>query len=352
MSGNKETGMQRTRFIAFLLFFVVAASMLSAAGRDWEKYPAYIEITGAPRVYAVGDVHGAFDQFAAALGALKIATRTANDSFRFTWQGEDAILILTGDLTDRGLHSKQTYDAVMDLQMQAEKAGGKVIVTLGNHEVMLLNGQVEEWAKTLTSHKKQHYQNTIDSFTRDGLDFHQAISENGIYGRWIRNRPLFAVVNGFMFVHGGLANKPVTRSTLAADYKDDIDRGDFKKGIFMNHDSVLWNRDWWKNDELVDQGLKALGIMGVVFGHTTEALGQKGKIIAKDDRLVAIDIGMTPSYGYSKGGGLAITTAAGDQLVFRAIYPDAPEEMLFSVKMPASAYPQTRRKKVRALTAN
>ena len=85
---------------------------------------------------------------------------------------------------------------------------------------------------------------------------------------------------------------------------------------------------------------------------TTEALGLKGKIIAKDDRLVAIDIGMTPSYGYSQGGGLSITTAAGDQLVFRAIYPDAPEEMLFSVKMPASAYPQTRLKKVRALTAN
>ncbi|GAB1354735.1 hypothetical protein MASR1M12_34740 [Erysipelotrichia bacterium] len=49
----------------------------------------------------------------------------------------------------------------------------------------MLNGQVEEWAKTLTSHKKQHYQNTIDFFTRDGLDFHQAISENGVYGRYI-----------------------------------------------------------------------------------------------------------------------------------------------------------------------
>lgn len=339
--------MQKLRFVAFLMFFVVAASVLSAAGRDWEKFPAFVEVTGARRIYAVGDVHGAFDQFSATLEALKVAKRTAGDSFRFTWTGEDAILVMTGDITDRGLHSKQTYDAVMDLQGQAEKAGGRVIVTLGNHEVMLLNGQVEEWAKTLQSHKKQHYQNTLDSFTRDGLNFHEAISEKGLYGRWIRNLPLFAVVNGFMFVHGGLPNKPVTRSTLAADFKDDINAGDFKKGIFMNHDSVLWNRDWWKNDELVSENLKVLGVMGVVFGHTTEALGTKGRIISKDNRLVALDIGMTPSYGYSRGGGLVISTAAGDQLIFRAVYPDAPEELLFSVKMPASAYTQPVRVKVR-----
>ncbi|MDD3147380.1 MAG: metallophosphoesterase [Candidatus Riflebacteria bacterium] len=344
--------MQKLRFLAVLMVFVVVATvMAAAAGRDWEKYPAYLEITGAKKVYAIGDVHGAFDEFSAALSALKVATRTAKDSFRFNWTAEDAVLVITGDLTDRGLYSKQTYDAVMDLQEKARQAGGQVIVTMGNHEVMLLNGQVEEWAKTLTSYKKQHYQNTIDSFTRDGLDYHQAISENGVYGRWIRNLPLFAVINGFMFVHGGFPNKPVTRSTLAADFKDDINRGDFKKGIFMNMENVLWNRDWWKDDALVNENLKVLGVMGVIFGHTTKAMGSPGKIIAKDDRLIAIDIGMTPSYGYSKGGGLEISIAAGDQLVFRAVYPDAPEEMLFSVKMPASAYSQPVRNKERALSA-
>ncbi|MDD2999523.1 MAG: metallophosphoesterase [Candidatus Riflebacteria bacterium] len=332
--------MQKLRFVAFVLFFVIAASIVSATPRDWEKFPPYIEITGAARVYAVGDIHGAFDQLSDTLGALKVATRTANDSFRFAWTGGNSILVFTGDFNDRGLHSKQTYDAIMDLQIQAEKAGGRVVVTMGNHEAMLLNGQVEEWALTLESYKKQHYQNTLDSFTRDGLDFHEAISEKGIYGRWIRNLPLFAVINGFMFVHGGVPNKPITRSNLAADFKDDITVGDFKKGIFMNHDSVLWNRDWWKNDELVTENLKTLGIVGVVFGHTTGAMGPKGRIIAKDNRLVALDIGMTPTYAYSNGGGLIISTAADDQLVFRAVYPDAPEELLFSVKMPASAYSQ------------
>jgi len=325
------------------MFLLVLAASTPTCARDWEKYPAWLEISGARRIYAVGDVHGAFDELASTLETLKVAYRSSPTAFRFKWAGQDSVLVFVGDLNDRGLHTKQVYDAVMDLQIQATKAGGQVVVLMGNHEVMLLNGQVEEWAKTLTSHKKQHYQNTLDSFTRDGLDFHEAISEKGLYGRWIRNRPLFAVINGFMFVHAGLPNTPVTKSTLAADYKDDIEKGDFKKGIFMNHDSVLWNRDWWKDDVLVNRNLKVLGVMGVVFGHTIGALGEKGRIMVKDNRLISIDVGMTPAYGNSKGGGLIISTTASDHMVFRAVYPDRPEELLFSVKMPASAYPSARR---------
>ncbi|HAE37214.1 MAG TPA: hypothetical protein DCG57_01085 [Candidatus Riflebacteria bacterium] len=339
--------MKKVTLGVLVVFLMVLSFSTAAVARDWEKFPAWVEITGARRVYAVGDVHGAFDELAATLEALKVATRTAPDSFRFRWTGQDAILVFTGDLNDRGLHTKQSYDAVFDLQKQAEKAGGRVVALIGNHEVMLLNGQVEEWAKTLTSHKKQHYQNTLDSFTKDGVDFHEAISEKGVYGSWIRNLPLFAVINGYMFVHGGLPNTPVTKSTLAADFKDDITRGDFKVGIFMNHDSVIWNRDWWKDDVLVARNLKVLGVMGVVFGHTIGALGEKGRIVVKDNRLISIDVGMTPAYGNSKGGGLLISTTASDHMVFRAIYPDRPEELLFSVNMPASAYPTQRRYQMR-----
>ncbi|MBU1107088.1 MAG: metallophosphoesterase [Candidatus Riflebacteria bacterium] len=327
--------------IAFMMVISINGTLLA---RDWDKYPAWVEITGASRIYAIGDVHGAFDELTATLGALKIANRTSPDSFRFRWTGGDSLLVFTGDFNDRGLHTKQVYDAVMDLQQQAEKAGGRIIVLMGNHEAMMLNGQVEEWAKTLTSHKKQHYQNTLDSFTRDGLDYNEAISEKGVYGSWIRNLPLFAVINGFMFVHGGLPSKPITKSDLAADFKDDITKGDFKIGTFMNMENVLWNRDWWMDDELVSRDLKVFGVMGVVFGHTIGALGTKGRIAVKDNRLVSIDVGMTPAYGNSKGGGLLISTSATDHMVFRAIYPDSPEELLFSIKMPAAAYPSDQRK--------
>jgi hypothetical protein len=47
---------------------------------------------------------------------------------------------------------------------------------------------------------------------------------------------------------------------------------------------------------------------------------------------------MTPAYGNSKGGGLLITTTVNGLMIFRGVYPDRPEELLFSVRMPASAY--------------
>ncbi|MDN5279917.1 MAG: hypothetical protein PWR01_3882 [Clostridiales bacterium] len=330
--------MKKLKIFAFVLVTVLISISGYAYDRDWQKFPAWVEVTGATRICAVGDVHGAFDELTSTLEALKIARKSPDHPFRFEWIGNDSVLVMTGDLCDRGLHSKQVYDAIMDLETRAKQKGGRVIALVGNHEAMLLNGQVEDWAKNLTSHKKQHYQNTLDSFTRDGLDFHEAISEKGLYGQWIRNRPLFAIVNGYMFVHGGLPNRPVTRSTLAADFQDDITRGDWKKGIFMNHDQVLWNRDWWKNDQLIQKNLKVLGIMGVAFGHTIGALSQKGKIAHKNSQLISIDVGMTPAYGNSKGGGLLITTTSNGLMIFRAVYPDRPEEILFSVRMPASAY--------------
>jgi len=326
------------RILLPIILSLAIATNLFAYNRDWEKYPAWHEITGVSRLAVVGDIHGAFEELSATLSSLKVAERVSPDAFRFKWTGNDSTLIFLGDLTDRGLHSKQVYDAVMDLQSQALRSNGLVICLFGNHEALLLNGQVEEWAKTLTSHKKQHYQNTIDSFTRDGLDYHQAISERGLYGQWIRNLPLFAIINGYLFVHGGLPNHPISRSDLAADFRDDMQMGDLKKGIFMNHDSVLWNRDWWKNDELVDRNLQKLGVMGVVFGHTIGALATKGTIGQKNQKMVSTDVGMTPTYGNSKGGGLLITTTSNGLMLFRAVYPDRPEQILFSVRMPASAY--------------
>ncbi|GAB4283983.1 MAG: hypothetical protein Kow0029_30340 [Candidatus Rifleibacteriota bacterium] len=340
--------MKRLRVLFIFIAFVVIsfASTALAYERDWNRFPAWIEVTGAHKICAVGDIHGAFDEFSATLEALRVAKRDSENDFRFTWTGRDTVLVLTGDFNDRGLYSKQIYDAVMDLEKQALEKGGRIIALLGNHEAMLLNGQVEDWAKNLTSYKKQHYQNTLDSFARDGVDFHKAISENGLYGKWIRNRPLFAIVNGYMFVHGGFPNRPVTRSTLAVDFQEDVTRGDWKKGIFMNHDSVLWNRDWWKNQELVNKNIQTLGVMGVVFGHTVGALGPKGSIKNIGTKLVNIDVGMTPAYGNSKGGGLIISTTTNGLMIFRAVYPDRPEEILFSVKMPASAYANGSRLKI------
>ncbi|MBF0498550.1 MAG: metallophosphoesterase [Candidatus Riflebacteria bacterium] len=305
--------------------------------RDWTKDPPWVEVPGAQRVAAIGDIHGAFTEFSDSLRCLGMAERKSADGFELLWTGGKGVLVFTGDFTDRGKYSKEVYDAVMSLEKQADAAGGRVIALMGNHEILLLNGTVEKWANTLSSDKKQLYINTIESFTRGGCDFHQAISPQGTYGAWIRRRPLFAIVNGFFFIHGGLAVNNPTRSAIAADFRDAIDAEKLDSGILMDEKGPLWIRDWWDDSTQVDARLQALGASGVVFGHTPGAMGIKGNINAKDNRLVGIDIGMTPAYGYSKGGGLLITTEQPGKLVFKAVYPDRPETILFRTTASVSA---------------
>ncbi|MBI3039666.1 metallophosphoesterase, partial [bacterium] len=323
-----------------ILFFVALVFISPLFGRDWVKDPPWIEIPFAPRVAAIGDVHGAFSQMAASLEALGFAKRLSPDSFKLTWTGGKNVLVFVGDLNDRGENTKEVYDGVMDLEIQAKEAGGQVVSVLGNHEVLLLNGTVEEWAKTLKPPKKQHYQNTIDSFTKAGLDFHQAISKNGLYGSWIRRRPLFAIINGFLFVHGGLPDPARSRSDVAADFRDAVESESWSKGIMMDEKGPLWIREWWNNPSLIQQNFKTFGIRGVVFGHTVGALGHPGWIDKIEGNVVSIDIGMTPAYGKSNGGGILINADPNGKMVFRAKYPDRPEAILLQIP-PTSSVKKT-----------
>jgi len=57
-------------------------------------------------------------------------------------EGGDATLILVGDLFDRGPDGLGAAEVVMRLQEEASAAGGRLMVLLGNHEVLLLSAHV------------------------------------------------------------------------------------------------------------------------------------------------------------------------------------------------------------------
>jgi hypothetical protein len=318
--------------MVFLLAFLLA--IVPLWGRDWVKDPPWIEIPSAARVAAIGDVHGGLPELIDTLRALQVAVADKDNPTKLKWCGADTILVFTGDYGDRGEYTKEVYDAVMDLEAQAPLTGGRVIALFGNHEALLLNGQVEKWAKTLKPPKKQHYQNTITSLERSGMTFHQAISKTGTYGAWIRRRPLFALINGYLFLHGGLAKPPITRSEMAAEYREGVEAESWNKSLFMNEDGPIWHREWWNDEAFVEQALQVVGARGVIFGHTIGALGTPGKIGVRNQNMINIDIGMTPAYGNSKGGGLLISILRSGNMAFRARYPNQPEEILFQCPAP------------------
>lgn len=89
------------------------------------------------KIVLVGDVHGYLEGLQDILRHAGIITE--NDD----WNGGDTVLIQTGDVIDRCDKSEEVYRLLTKLQKQAEKAGGKVVRLLGNHELLLLQKNYE-----------------------------------------------------------------------------------------------------------------------------------------------------------------------------------------------------------------
>jgi hypothetical protein len=82
--------------------------------------------------YVVGDVHGELDKLRR---LLRDAGLVGNDD---RWAGGDSSLWFIGDLVDRGPNGIEVIDLVIRLQEESQRAGGKVAMLIGNHDILLL----------------------------------------------------------------------------------------------------------------------------------------------------------------------------------------------------------------------
>ena len=100
------------------------------------------------KVVSIGDLHG---DFVAAVRALRIAGAIATPSGGqelgdpYLWKGGSMILVVLGDIVDRGDNSREIFELLFYLQDQAQHHlhGGDVVIIMGNHEQLRLVGPVE-----------------------------------------------------------------------------------------------------------------------------------------------------------------------------------------------------------------
>ncbi|MGE0614584.1 MAG: metallophosphoesterase [Bacteriovoracia bacterium] len=88
------------------------------------------------RLVAIGDTHGDFDTIIKLLQAPAVGILDKD----LRWAGQRTHLVVTGDMLDRGSRGFDIIKLFMRLEREAARAGGKVTVLLGNHEVMNLTG--------------------------------------------------------------------------------------------------------------------------------------------------------------------------------------------------------------------
>src|SRR5687768_17130949 len=107
----------------FWLLMAVAIALLPAAARPQPS---------PHRIIAIGDLHGDH----AAWRAIARAAGLVDGKGR--WTGANATLVQMGDIVDRGPDSLKIIRDLMNLQREAPRRGGRVVVLLGNHEAMMM----------------------------------------------------------------------------------------------------------------------------------------------------------------------------------------------------------------------
>lgn len=147
------------------------------------------------RVVAIGDVHGGHEAFVA------ILQRAGLIDARRQWIGGKTIFVQTGDVTDRGAGVRAALDLLMALGPQASKAGGRVQMVLGNHEVMNMVGDTRDVTPAI-----------FDSFGGETA-YRQAMGPKGRYGRWLRSHPTIVKIDDSLFMHAGI-NPEVTTDPI------------------------------------------------------------------------------------------------------------------------------------------
>jgi hypothetical protein len=316
--------------------------------------------TQASRIVAVGDLHGDYGAW------LAIARSAGLIDSKGRWAGGKTILVQLGDVTDREPDSLKIIRSLQQLQKQAPRAGGKVIVLLGNHEAMNLLGDnryttpgeyaafVDRQSAARRERVYERNRETIEASYRAkdpkltsaqirqawlnvtplGWAEHRlAWGPNGELGKWATRNPAVLRMGDTLFVHGGLSAEysrfpvdEINRRVAAAMAAGD----DNPQSILNDPLGPLWYRGLLGRDpdaeavraaaprpaprspDELNTVLANYGAKRLVVGHTPSL---SGITITNGGRLIRIDTGISRYYG----GPLSWIEIVGDTVTPRTV---------------------------------
>jgi hypothetical protein len=279
--------------------------VIASGPRDWSAHPAVVEIESSATVLAVSDVHGGYDRMVALFAKHQVIDSIPATPGAIHWSAGDAVLIVTGDMIDKGAQSLPVLDALMALEQSAASQGGRLVVTVGNHEA--------EFLVDPTSSKASAFD---DELTADHVMPAGVADGSDPRGRWLRERPFAVRVGRWFFSHAGDTHGRSV-AQLEQALRTAVDTNDYSDPEIVGTDSILESKDWFTTDSAM--GLRyahAVGAEHLVFGHSPHSLGPDGVIATgQDGALFRIDCGMSPAVDYSKGALLRVRRQGGQDVV-------------------------------------
>lgn len=264
---------------------------------------------GINKIYAIGDIHGDFNAFILTLQKAELIDKNYN------WCGGNAHVVQVGDILDRKIRDGEYTDEDSEvkiismmcrLQLDSYNAGGGFHPVIGNHEIMNILG-VFDYASPMGI---KHFKNIEgrQNYFKIGNIFCKYLACG-----W---NPIIKI-NNFIFCHGGIsldiAKKYtiqninfIMRDTLYGNNKH-MDNKYFSE-LFLDHNSILWNRKYSDNEEINNDGYKIIlnelnNVLNIynasymVVGHTPQANGIQMKY---NQKIICIDTAMSEAFGKKK----------------------------------------------------
>src|SRR6188474_1786228 len=129
--------MTKRLFAAFLL--LIALPLLAETPpRNWGRCPAVVSLQTTEVVHALGDTHGDYDRLVKLLVAGELIAGAPASPEQVTWKGGRSILVVTGDMIDKWNQSLDVIALMRALVSSAATQGGRVVISVGNHEAEFL----------------------------------------------------------------------------------------------------------------------------------------------------------------------------------------------------------------------
>ena len=326
------------RHLAALLLLLLALPLLGETlPRNWGRCPAVVAIQTTEVVHALGDTHGDYDRVVKLLVAGKLIADAPASPEKVTWSGGRSILVVTGDMIDKWDHSLEVIALMRALVSSAASQGGRVVISVGNHEAEFLGDP--------TSEKTKEFQKELKAAGTKPKEVANGTDSEGI-GKFLRCLPFASRVNGWFFAHAG-STKGRTLEQLSRDLQTGVDEEGYDAKVLLGNKGLLEARmkpPWWEKEgdnpiESIARLLgyaDALGAKHIVFGHqpgtytfNDGSKRTKGTMFDNFGGLVfLIDMGMSRGVDYSKGALLLIRHDGGAETA-TAVFADGSQEQLW-----------------------
>ncbi|WP_448140370.1 metallophosphoesterase [Sphingopyxis fribergensis] len=248
--------------------------------------PAADTLALAPhaKLLVLADTHGEYEIVHAFLRKQGVIDA------KMKWAFGKGQLVVTGDMFDRGAHQLEILWLFYKLEAEARKAGGALHILIGNHEAMVLRGDL----------RYLHPRYPEAAAILGAADYAALFGGETILGEWLRSRPAVLKLGDLLLMHGGISPAIVDAKLGVADLNAGIRTAlatsaaaskslDGQTALIAGSSGPQWYRGYFGKGEQqppaaeIDRSLSAFGVKRILVGHTpvekvTALYG--GKVIA------------------------------------------------------------------------